>query len=251
MRSRLSTAFWKLYAPFSLILGLGMLGILCAFWMPLAFVLNLALPRKRSHYIGRLAIELGFNFYLVFLALFCGVRFDISIQDDQKQKGSSILVANHPSLLDAVIMLALVPNTICVMKSTLLENPLLGAAARMAGFIRNSDPFDMIAHAKEVIQESANLLLFPEGTRSKTCKKVSPLNQSAALLSSKLNLPIRTFLINYDQEFLGKNNRLLSIPRLPMKITVKSGKVLWPSKECVDITHDLEIYLNTELNDAI
>lgn len=251
MLSKLQAIFWKLYSPFALFLGFGMLGLLCMFWMPLAFILNLILPTKMRHLIGRLAIRIGLTFYLIFLAVFCGCRFEITVRERDFLNGSGIIVGNHPSLLDAILLLALIPNTICVMKSSLLDNPLLGASARLAGFIRNADPFDMIAHAREGLGEGSNLLIFPEGTRSASSKKVNKLSQSVALLSSKLDLPIRTFLITYDQGFLGKTSKLNSIPKLPMKITIRSGEAFSPRKDYADLTDDLEKYMNYELEDAI
>lgn len=247
MLTKARSVFWKIYSPIALGLGLCMLGILCAFWMPFAFVLNYVLPPKSRHFIGRLAIRIGLNFYLLFLTLFCGCRFDFGIAKNDLLNGAGVIVANHPSLLDAFLLLALIPNTVCVMKSSLLDNPFLGASARLAGFIRSSDPFDMITHAKQVADEGTNLLLFPEGTRSLSMHKVNTLNQSAALLSSKLNLPIRAFIITYDQSFLGKVNKLTSIPSLPMKISVRAGKVFYPSTDNASVTQDLENYINGEI----
>jgi 1-acyl-sn-glycerol-3-phosphate acyltransferase len=251
MRDRLQRTFWALYSPIALVLGFAMLGLICAFWMPFAFGLNLILPLRQRHLIGRLAIKIGLKFYVLFLQAFCGCRFTISASSNELRRGSGVLIANHPSLLDAVILLALVPNTVCVMKSSLLDNPLLGASARLAGFIRNSDPFDMISHGKEVLGEGANLLLFPEGTRSVDDRKVSRFNSSVAIISWKLDLPIRTFVIAYDQSFLGKSHRFSAIPKLPLKISVRVGKVFAPSNNYTTKTKELESYFNGELHEEV
>jgi 1-acyl-sn-glycerol-3-phosphate acyltransferase len=219
--------------------------------MPFALGLNLVLPARQRHLIGRLAINIGLKFYVLFLQAFCGCRFNISATRHELGKGSGVLIANHPSLLDALILLAIVPNTVCVMKSSLLDNPLFGAAARLAGFIRNSDPFDMIALGKEVLEVGGNLLLFPEGTRSVDHRKVNPFNSSVAVLSSKLDLPIRTFLITYDQSFLGKLQRFPAIPRLPMIISVRVGKVFAPCNDYPAKTKELESYFNGELHEEV
>lgn len=251
MQDRIQRAFWAFYSPIALALGFAMLGLLCALWMPFAFGLNLVLPIRQRHLIGRLAIKVGLKFYILFLQAFCGCRFNISATTNQLEGNSGLLIANHPSLLDALILLAIVPNTVCVMKSSLLDNPLFGASARLAGFIRNSDPFDMIAHGKEILGEGANLLLFPEGTRSVDGRKVNPFNSSVAILSWKLDLPIRTFLITYDQSFLGKSNRFPAIPKLPMEISVRVGKVFVPSNDYTTKTKELESYFNGELHEEV
>ncbi|MGV0999592.1 MAG: lysophospholipid acyltransferase family protein [Fluviibacter sp.] len=251
MQDSLQRAFWAFYSPIALALGFAMLGLLCAFWMPFAFGLNLVLPVRQRHLIGRLAINIGLKFYVLFLQAFCGCRFNISATSNELERSSGVLIANHPSLLDALILLSIVPNIVCVMKSSLLDNPLFGASARLAGFIRNSDPFAMIAHGKEVLGEGANLLLFPEGTRSVDDRKVSPFNSSVAILSWKLDLPIRTFLITYDQSYLGKSHRFPTIPKLPMKVSVRVGKVFAPSNDYTAKTKELESYFNGELHEEV
>lgn len=247
MLSRAATIFWRIYSPIALALGIGMLVFLCAFWTPFAVLLNFVLPLRERHRIGRLSIRIGLNFYLWCLSAFCGCRFSFPMKKNRLLSEPALIIANHPSLLDALLLLALIPNTICVMKSSLLDNPLLGASAKLAGFIRNSDPFDMIAHGKEAIEERANLLIFPEGTRTSQLQRVNQLNQSVALLASKLNLPIRSYIISYDQCFLGKIKKHYSMPKLPMTITVKPGKVFYSNHDAELLTRDIEDYFNSEI----
>lgn len=237
--------FWLLYAPVALFLGFAALAVLCAVWLPFALFFYTVLPKRTGHYFGRLVIRLGLSFYLLFLTLFCGCRFKLNLESERNVKGTSILIANHPSLLDAVIFLAKVPNTICVMKASLLDNPLFGAAAKLAGFIRNADPFSLLAYAKEAVGEDANLLLFPEGTRTPDDSPIC-INQSPALLASRLNIPIRTFFLRYDQPFLGKRRRLNALPSLPITISLTCGNIFMPSNDYSALTKELESYFNQQ-----
>lgn len=239
-------AFWLVYSPVALILGFAILALLCAVWLPFAFVSHMVLSKRAGHLFGRMVIRAGLSFYLAFLTVFCGCRFKLELEVVNGFHGTSILISNHPSLLDAVIFLAKVPNTICVMKASLLDNPLLGAAARLAGFIRNADPFSLLAYAREAVGEDANLLLFPEGTRTQQPGYVS-LSQSPALLAARLNLPIRTFFLRYDQPFLGKQRQLSAVPSLPMTISLKVGEVFLPSADYSTLTAELESYFNQQL----
>lgn len=95
--------FWLLYAPMALFLGFAALAGLCAVWLPFALFFYTVLPKRTGHFFGRLVIRLGLSFYMLFLTLFCGCRFKLDLESASNLKGASILIANHPSLLDAVI----------------------------------------------------------------------------------------------------------------------------------------------------
>ena len=58
------------------------------------------------------------------------------------------------------------PNAVCVMKAELMDNILFGAAARLARYIRNDAPLAMIRDAREELRRGAQLVIFPEGTRT-------------------------------------------------------------------------------------
>ena len=49
--------------------------------------------------------------------------------------GGTLIIANHPSLLDVVIFLAHVRRANCVVKESLCKNPFLSAAIAAAGYI--------------------------------------------------------------------------------------------------------------------
>lgn len=82
---------------------------------------------------------------------------------------ASLIVANHPTLLDVIIILALVPRLNLVAKDTLWEKPWLKGILTALECIKNDpfeDPHEFIRKCSLTIQEGDSLLIFPEGTRS-------------------------------------------------------------------------------------
>ena len=49
--------------------------------------------------------------------------------------GGLVLAANHPALIDITCLLARVPEAVCIFKPAIRRNPVLGAAARRAGYL--------------------------------------------------------------------------------------------------------------------
>ena len=137
-------------------IGWGSLGILCLFWFPIALVLELILPKKIGKAFGRFAIKMGFKIYLTILSWFCACHIDVSELKSIANHKKQIIIANHPSLLDAVLLLSIFGNSTCVMKDKLMNNFLLGSAARLAGFIPNTSSVQTILKARNELNHDAN-----------------------------------------------------------------------------------------------
>ena len=79
-----------------------------------------------------------------------------------------IIVANHPTLLDAVLLMALTPRACCIVKHELWANRYLKGAVQAAGYIRNDlAPEETILACRAVLDQGDNLIIFPEGTRTR------------------------------------------------------------------------------------
>ncbi|WP_386698570.1 lysophospholipid acyltransferase family protein [Lonepinella sp. MS14436] len=80
------------------------------------------------------------------------------------QQGQLIL-ANHPSLLDVVLIFSQKPELNCIVKKDLLANPAMTSPIKACGFLPNTESEELLEQCHEILQQQA-LLLFPEGTRT-------------------------------------------------------------------------------------
>ncbi len=229
-----------------MVLGLGFLALLCAMWMPLALPLHLLLPKRLGQRIGRRVIHKACRLYLAFLGRFCLCRFDLAAMESLRDERSLVVVANHPSLLDAIIIMAYLPNVVCVMKSSLMDNPLLGAATRLAGYIRNHSPLSLVRQAREQLAEGAQLLIFPEGTRTERFP-IGRCTGSAGLISARAKAPVQTLLIEFSTPYLGKRWPLLKKPELPLSVGVRIGRRYAPPVDATAFATELENYFRDAL----
>lgn len=216
-----------LHASMVMVLGLSAFAVLCLVWLPFAWILRLlssggAESGAYGRRIGRRFIHQGFRLYLGFLRLFCANRFDLAALDALRNTPPQVLVANHPSLLDVLLIVSRLPNVVCVMKAGLMNNILFGAAARMAGYIRNDGPLEMILQADAALAEGAHVLIFPEGGRTVEFP-LDPFGQSAALIARRAHVPIQSLLIGFSSPYLGKNWPLWRRPELPLRWSVHMG----------------------------
>jgi 1-acyl-sn-glycerol-3-phosphate acyltransferase len=208
-------------------IGLGSLALLCLAWLPLAALLRPLLPRALGQRLGRRVIMLGFRFYVRILTLLCACRFDLSELDALRDEQPLIIAPNHPSLLDAVLLASRLPNAVCVMKASLLDNPLFGAGARLARYIRNDSAHLMIKRSCHSLREGAQLILFPEGTRT-TSPPLDPLHPTTGLIAQRARVPVQTVLLEYSTPYLGKHWPLWRPPCLPLTCRARLGRRLPP-----------------------
>ena len=238
---------WTLYEFISMHIGLGSLVVLCLSWLPFAAVLHLLLPARIGQALGRRMITCGFRAYLGILKTVCACRLDLSAIDVLSKQGPMIIVANHPSLLDAVLITSRLPNAVCVMKSSLMDNLLFGAAARLAGYVRNDVPLTMILQSAEVLKQGGQVVIFPEGTRTRNFP-IEPCLPVVGMMAQRCGVPIQSLMIEFSSAYLGKNWPLWRPPALPLSFSIRLGRRFDPPSDAGAFTQSLQTHFHETLS---
>jgi 1-acyl-sn-glycerol-3-phosphate acyltransferase len=238
-----------LYEYAALCFGLAFLAALCIAWSLLAVVLYWLLPERLARTLGRWVIMAGFRLYIAVLGGIGVCRFDLAALDALREEPALIIAPNHPSLLDAVMILSRLPDVACILKASLMDNLLFGSGARLARYIRNDTGHEMIKRAVRDLRAGSHLLLFPEGTRT-TRPPVNAFKGSTGLIAHHAGLPVQTVFIETDSPFLGKHWPLFRRPDLPIVYRVRLGKRFDPPGDIRAFTQELEGYFAAELGTA-
>ena len=244
-RSSAGNPLWIAYEYVAMVIGLGSLAVLCLLWLPCALILNPLLPRRMGQPLGRAMISFGFRCYLGILSLFCACRFDLGEIDQLRDQGPLIVAANHPSLLDAVMIVSRLPNAVCVMKAALMDNILFGAAARLARYIRNDAALEMVLGARDELAQGAHLVIFPEGSRTRNFP-FDASSPSTGLIASRSKAPIQTLLIEFSTPYLGKAWPLFRRPVLPLRCRIRLGRRFSPPTNIQTFAAELDTYFSSE-----
>jgi 1-acyl-sn-glycerol-3-phosphate acyltransferase len=123
----------------------------------------------------------------------------------------TVLVANHPSLLDAILVMSYVPEVVCVAKRSLVRAPVIGAIAKAAGFLSNDDIEGILRESEGVLKSGGRLLIFPEGTRSTPAGELRPFNPVGAGVAVRAGAPLLPVLITSKPACLYKGQPLHEI----------------------------------------
>jgi len=227
-------------------LGLVWLGLLCLAWVPVALLIYPLVSERRGRALGRYVIMAVFRLYLASLGLSRRFSFDLDALDVLRDQASLIIAPNHPSLLDALMVISRLPNVACVLKSELMNNIFLGAGARLARYIRNTPVRRMLKQSMRDFASGSHLLLFPEGTRT-VAGPVNPFKGSIGLIAQRAQVPVQTVLIETDSKYLNKGWPLFRKPPMPIHYRVSLGKRFDPPQDAHQFTAELEHYFVHEL----
>ena len=130
-------------------------------------VLILIAPdRTRRCRWGRAFNRVSFRGLLRFIELSGMARFDIDREGIAGLGGGGMVVANHPTFLDVVVLLAYIEQANCVIKHSLWRSPFLALPMRVAGYIPNRDPEQLLRDCAEALKHKETLIVFPEATRT-------------------------------------------------------------------------------------
>jgi 1-acyl-sn-glycerol-3-phosphate acyltransferase len=199
------------------------------------------LPRKIGLSLGRLAIMALFRGFLCALKASGIVKCDLSALDALRDEGALIIAPNHPSLLDAVLVASRLPRVACIMKAGLWDNLILGGGARFAGYIRDDSPFTMIRLAAAALRAGNQLLIFPEGTRTRH-EPINRFKGGFALIAKTARIPVQTVFIETNSPFLGKEWPLFRKPVFPLNYRVRLGRRFEVQGDVKTFVAELECY---------
>jgi len=239
----------SLYEYFVLYGGLLFFALICLAWSLPASVLRHLLPQRIALRVGRYAIMLVFRTYLAVVRASGLVKLDLAVLDALRDEPSLIIATNHPALIDVVLVGSRLPNIVCVLKAKLLDNPLLGGGASMAGYVRNDSTSMLVRESTVALHGGAQLLIFPEGTRT-VRQPVNEFKGGFGLVAKKAGASIQTVFIETNTPFLGKHWPLLKKPEFPITYRVRLGKRFPPQDDVKAFVADLEDYYRREMQAA-
>lgn len=158
-----------------------------------------------------------FRAYIVALRALGLIRLQTSGLEKLFGATGRLVVANHPSLLDVVLLMSVIPNAQCIVKHQLWSHRFLGVMMRAADYIRNDlTGEEMVAACKKALDRGCCLIIFPEGTRSIPGEKPR-FRRGFANLATLTGAPIQPVTITCDPPTLIKGERWWHIPpRAPL-----------------------------------
>jgi hypothetical protein len=91
----------------------------CLLWSLPASLLHRVLPRRVGEPLGQFGIAAGFRWALWVMRTLGVVRVDLSPLDALRDERSVVVASNHPTMMDAVLLVSRLPRVVCITKASL------------------------------------------------------------------------------------------------------------------------------------
>ncbi len=178
--------------------------------------------------------QLNHRFYRIFFRLLLKITPGLSLEvpADIRAIRSAVVVSNHISYLDPVLLISLFPRHNTIVKGALFNIPFFGRMLKMSGYIPSSaerNP-DLVIRGMENLPRffgtGGILFIFPEGTRSRN-REIRPFNKGAFKIAKRHNVPIQILFI-HNTDRLYRPDRFWFDTCVENQITVERIGVIPP-----------------------
>ncbi len=179
------------------------------------------------------------SFFGLARVLLRGLRIEIPERAKLRQTAGSVVVCNHISFLDPLLLLSLLPAVITVVRADFFRVPIFGWLLRGAGFLgphlfAEGQPW--IDRVARHLRSGGNLLIFPEGTRSRD-GKLTQFKKGAFFLAKHLGSPIVVLKVAGTDGVFPPGQITFNAPTQPIRL-LELGHIS-PTEAADATTHEL------------
>jgi 1-acyl-sn-glycerol-3-phosphate acyltransferase len=129
-----------------------------------------------------------------------------------------------------------------------MRNPCFFGAARMAAFIPNDRGAEMIRESVDKLHAGFNLLIFPEGTRSKN-GVLNPFRAGFALAAVRSGATVQCLIMRQSQPYLTRGLNVFEPETAPVAVAIRVGREFTPEpgESARSFAARVEAYFREEL----
>lgn len=162
-------------------------------------------PKQKFQEKARAFVSASFRMFINFMRATGIIKLVVDDRAAYKNLHSKVLVANHPSLLDFVFIMSMVPNANCIVRGG-LANGILGGVIRQCYIVNTLDFDELCRLCKETLDDGCNVIIFPEGTRSPR-HGTNPYKKGAARIAYYAKCGVQPILVGGNDKYgLGKHD---------------------------------------------
>ena len=168
---------------------------------------------EKQRFILTNIIHYSWILFVKIMVLLRLISVNIQGKESFKNTKGTLIVANHPTLIDIVLLISIIPNCVCVVKSSLAQNFFIKHIIQRIYLINNTSPEEFLEKAQSLLLQGLNIIIFPEGTRTDFSKKQNLWHRGFAHLALRSKAPVLPVKISCTPQILGKGQKWYNVDR--------------------------------------
>jgi 1-acyl-sn-glycerol-3-phosphate acyltransferase len=159
-----------------------------------------------------------------------------NIDPDISKIQGSVIVCNHRSYLDPLILLSLLPKNKTIVKTKFFQAPVFGWMIKVSGYLPATTEgkhgrrmIEQVESMGDFLRDGGNLFVFPEGTRNRS-NVLGDFHKGVFKIARMYRCPIQVLkLCNTDKLFTP--GKFFFNTRVPSRISMKIIGCIRPATE--------------------
>ena len=148
------------------------------------------------------------------------IRLEAENKEEIKNLRGKIIVSSHRSFIDIVILIGLIPKSICLAKKEVMTNPLFKNIVDSIYITNDADLDEFKNETAEALEQGFNIIIFPTGKRNKPDEDIK-LHKGPAMISIHSGVPIRPIKLETSYDFLQLDRPIYEAGDRPVVFSLK------------------------------
>jgi 1-acyl-sn-glycerol-3-phosphate acyltransferase len=184
-----------------------------------------ATAKRRAQWI----VSRWFRAFSNLMRLVGVISWEIHGAEKLQQRGQ-LIIANHPTLIDVVLLIGYIPQVDCIVKEALFRNPFTRFPITWAGYISNrsgsgAPPTQLVDDCAATLKAGNSLMIFPEGTRSVPGQPIH-IPHGTARIALEAGVPVLPVTIRCEPIMLSKHVPWHRVPERPGHYRIVVGEAV-------------------------
>jgi 1-acyl-sn-glycerol-3-phosphate acyltransferase len=168
--------------------------------------------RERRARAAQRTVHLTWRLFVWIMVTLRVIDFEADGEHLLRSDTGTLVIANHPSLIDVVLIMSLMTRTQCVVKPGVWNNPFMRGVIKAANYIPNlGDPERTLSDCVAALKAGNNLVIFPEGSRTVPGREMR-LERGFANIAVRAGAPVRLVTVSCTPPTLRKGERWYQSP---------------------------------------
>ena len=200
---------------------------------------------KSEHYK---TLQQSWQFFVWLMKKLKIIKLNVKDIEQLKSIKNSIITSTHPSFIDIVILMAIIPNSTCFVAEKLSRNPFFKGIVNLLFIVETNSIEEWLDNACQKLNDGLNVIIFPMGGRHHRGEKLK-IRRGTALIAQKSQKDIVMLSIKNSFDFLQNHQPIYQAGSKPVEYEIDYLGVL-NTKEYLNKYSD-EVTFKTEITKQI